>query len=778
MRVLWRDIQFGFRMLARNKGFTTIAILVLALGIGPNVAIFSIIYATFLAPMPYPDADRLVVIWNMVKGERAPMPVDEFLQFKAQNKSFSYLGFGSWSISAAITGPDHIAEDIPGMAITPGDYTKGIGLRMALGRDFLPSEGTPGNDHEIIITHKLWQQRYHADPAIIGKPIMVNDQPYTVVGVLAAGMGDRIPMQFLVPAAFSPEGYNPNQWGGASGRLKPGVTIAQAQAELALIDQRFVATHANEMRKGGWTISVEPLHNDYLDKKLARNLWVLLCAVGFVLLIACSNLANLLLARGSSRQQEIAVRAAMGASRRRIFAQLIAESLTLAIAGGVAGVALGWAMMKAAMVLLPSDYGLQSETLVQMNFPVLCFAVGAALAAGVISGCIPAWHSAKLNLSEVLKQGARSVSGGRSRTQAVLVVSEFALALTLLAGAGMALHSFWNLAHVDLGVRTDHILTRFLKPPKSATPNPDQTSADSRAFLAKVDSLPGVLNVALASNMPLNGHRSFPFTISGKPASDNNTPVTDLQVVTPSYFDTFGVQLLKGRLLNDSDRPGTPLVVMVSQSFVDRYLPGIDPLDQRLILSLTMPGQNENTQTSWQIVGVFHNVRNGEHLVEKAFPEVFVPYWQIPYRYVSLAVRTSFEPALVTRSIRAALAGTMPGYTLEDTHEMQESMDSELSGDRFGMVLFGAFATLALLLAALGIYGVITFAIAQRTHEIGVRMALGAQRSDVILLILADGLKLTFAGVAIGLAGVFLEGRLMHTSLYGVKAVAQPGLTR
>lgn len=746
--------------------------MILTLGIGPNVAIFSIVYATFFAPMPYPDPDELVALWTLVKGERAPMPVDEYLLLKAQNKSFSYLGFGSWSVEPRITGSDHIPEEISGMAMTPGQYTRGLGLRMALGRDFLPSEGTPGNDHEVIITHKLWQERYRADPAIIGKTIMVNDQPHNIVGVVAAGMGDRIPMQFIVPAAFRPEGHNTGQWGGAMGRLKPGVNLAQAQAELSVLDGAYVTSHSREVPKSGWSIKAEPLHNTYLDKKLATNLWMLLAAVGFVLLIACSNLANLLLARGSSRQQEIAVRGAMGASRRTIFAQLILESLILSVTGGIFGIALGWAMMKVAIVLLPADFGLQSEALVEFNIPVLCFALASTLFAGVLSGCVPAWSSAKLNLSEMLKKGAHSIKGrGRPRTQAILVVAEFALALTLLSGAGMTLHSFWNLAHIDVGARTDHILTSYLRQSRNALENPDQVSAELHATLTKISSLPSVLDVAFASTLPLQGHDNFAFKIAGKPTNNNDKPIADLEVVTPSYFDTFGVQLIRGRLLNDSDTLHAPNSVVVSQGFVHRYLQGADPLDQRLLFTLTPPGQKEKTETAWQIVGVFRGVINGDHLTEAPAPEMFVPLWQLPSWHVQLAVRTSSDPALVTRSVRAAVAETMPGATLVDIQNLQQLLDQELSADRFGSILFGGFATLALLLAGLGIYGVMSFVVAQRTNEIGIRMALGAKRSSVIRLILGDGMKLALGGVAIGIGGVFVLGRVMHSVLYGVRTV-------
>ena len=623
----------------------------------------------------------------------------------------------------------------------------------------------------IVITHKLWQSRYHGDPEIIGKSININDQPYTVVGVVAAGMADRIPMEFLVPAALNPPGHNPHHWGGTSGRLKPGVTIAQAQAELSLIDRRFVAAQPGKLYRGPWTISVEPLHNAFLDKKLGRNLWLLLAAVGFVLLIACANLANLLLARGSSRQQEIAVRAAMGASRET---GLRATDHRKSCPGHRRRRSRSRARLghdedrhDPAAGVRP---GIGGTRCAQSSRACLCRAT--TLVAGVISGCVPAWQAAKLNLSETLKQGSRSVSGGRRKhTQAVLVMAEFALALTLLGGAAMALHSFWNLTHVDLGVRTDNILTGNLRPPKPDLRHSDQIITDARNLLAKINSLPGVKSVALASNMPLHGHDSFPFSVAGEPVNEKNQPVADLEIMTPSYFDTFGVQLVKGRLLADSDNFGSPQVVVVSQSFVDRYLSGMDPLDQRLLMRLAEPGNKLAAPTSWQIVGVFHGIRNGEHLNEETTPQIFVPYWQVPIPDMGLAVRSADDPALLTHSIRAAVASTLAGYSLEDVRTMQQSVEAELVSDRFGTALFGAFAALALLLAALGIYGVMAFAVAQRTHEIGLRIALGAQRQDIVWLVLTDALKLALAGTGAGFVGVVILGRIMHSTLYGVNTI-------
>ena len=591
-----------------------------------------------------------------------------------------------------------------------------------------------------------------------------------MTGVYPAGSADRTGVAFYVPLVLTP-GIHARDFGGMMGRLKPGVTIAQAQAELSLIDRRLAAARTDPSAREASTISVEPLRNDWVDKKLQRNLWMLLAAVGFVLLIACANLANLLLARGSSRQQELAVRSAMGATRRQVFTQLLTESLTLAVSGGLVGIALGWALMKLIMTIqtdLPKE---SAETVVQMNLPVLCFALAASLLAGILSGCAPALQAAKLNLSETLKQGSRSVTkGGRLKTQRLLVMGEFAMAITLLAGAGMALHSFWNLTRIDLGFRTDHILMGRLQPPKNNSLGPEQISADMRQLLAKLSGVPGVENVALSTNLPLHGKDRFPFSVAGHPVADADRPTSDFGISTPSYFQTFDIRLLQGRFLSAGDRAAGPQVLVVNQSFVEHYLKNQNPLEQRLLLP-TMTRGKLTAPTEWQIVGVYQDTRNGEHLADSSTPQMLASFWQVPLPWAGLVVRTASDPNLVSKAVHDAVPQSIPGYSLQEIETMQKTVDTQLAGDRFGMVLFGGFAALALLLAALGIYGVMAFAVAQRGHEIGLRMALGAQRRDVVLLILGDGLKLALLGLGAGLLGVFALGYFMRTTLYGVATV-------
>jgi putative ABC transport system permease protein len=772
----WRDVRFALRQLRRSPGFAITAILALALGIGPNVAIFSIIWATFLAPLPYPHSDQLVVIWTHYKGEREGTRADDYAQYAAQSRSFQRLDIESWRV-LHLTNPDHSEDDAGGVQVTPGFMTKTMGVPMALGRDFLPDEGTPGKDHEAIVTHRIWQERFHSDPEIVGKSILIHDEPYMVVGVIQAGASDRTGVPFMTPLILPP-GVHTDHFGNVIGRLKPGVTLAQAQAEISVIDRRLASQRNAGNDASSWSVSVEQLKNDWLDHKLERNLWLLLTAVGLVLLIACANVANLLLARGASRKQELAVRSALGATRGQIFVQLLTESITLALLGGVIGIAMGWGIMKLSMALLPLAKS-TAEAEVGLNIPVLCFALGITLLAGILFGCAPGWQASRLNLSDTLKQGSRAV-GGRHRTsgQSILVTVEVALAMVLLAGAGMALHSFWNLSHIDLGFTADRVLTASLRPRptgpqggKPTFPPPEQIVVQHHQLLDRLRAVPGVSDAALATGIPLHGYDTFPFAVAGQPINTAHPPVADFEAVTPSYFGTFGIHLARGRFFSESDTIGTLPVIMVNETFVRRYLANTDPLTQRLLLPQISSGNIDAAHTAeFQIVGVFHDVLDNEHLTGDVQPEMYISLWQAGWPYVSFAVRTGVDPVAVTGGVRGAIAVAAPGMVINHLEMMQEVVDEQRTGDRFGMVLFGGFAAVALLLAAVGIYGVMAFAVAQRTHEIGLRMALGARRREVVALMVRGGMRLALLGIGVGLAGAYGLGRLMHTTLYGVQS--------
>jgi putative ABC transport system permease protein len=777
---LIQNLRFAFRQLRKSPGFTAVAVLTLALGIGPNVAIFSIIWATFFAPQPYPNANQLVVVWNHYKGERTPTSGDEYAQFAAQSHSFQSLSFQSWLV-LHLTDADHTPSVEGGLPITPGLNSRTMLQPMLLGRDFLPEEGSPGNDHVVILSHWLWQNRYSSDPNILGKSILIDDEPYTVVGVMQAtphenGGG----VEFNVPIRLMP-GVHTNHFGVVTGRLRPGITLGQAQAEL------FVLEKTLQEQRGGQnpdaiSLTVEHLRNNWLAQKTQRNLWLLMCAVSLVLLIACANIANLLLARGNSRTQELAVRSALGASRGQIFIQLFTESLTLAVFGGALGMALGLVIMKLSLVYLPSLAIESSDTVVQMNLPVLGFAFVIALLAGIAAGCAPSLRSTRVNESEVLKQGWRSTgSRGRTPLQAALVIGEIALALTLLAGSGLALHSFWNVSQIDVGFRTDRILTAELrqgdtaKRGSHASPPPGQIVAQKRQLLERIRALPGLSDAALATSLPMHGSGTFPFALAEQPVDSAHMATADFEAVTPSYFGTFGIRLVSGRFLNDEDGLQSPRVVMVNETFVRRFLSGGDPLTHQLLVPLVAadgPGSKIPAMREYQIVGVFHDVLNSEHLTSATEPEVYVSQWQTARVYTNIAVRTTaIDPITIVGPLQHAVSSAMPGAAIDHVQTMMELLDKETSPDRFEMILFGAFAGVALLLSAVGIYGVMSFAVAQRTHEIGVRMALGAQQNDVVRLIVGSGFRMALAGLGIGLTGALVLGRLMRSTLYGVQTV-------
>jgi predicted permease len=769
MMNLARNIRFGLRLLAKNLGFTCVALLALTLGIGVNTAIFSVVYATLLAPLPYPNPDQLVIVWSKINGNRNGVSAGDFLDWKQQSTVFQDLCAwtgGNYSLSTS----DH-PEMIQTRLTTPG-FNNMVGTPFFLGRDILPEEGVVGRDRVVVMTHRLWVERFGSDREIIGKPIRLNGEPYTVVGVLAAGQPDRLESQLFVPLAFKPEQINHDfHFILVMGRLKPGVTLQQANANMDSVTRHIAEVYPKSNK--GWSAAVEPLKNDFISKDLIKNIWLLMGAVGFILLIACVNVANLLLARGTVRQKEIAVRASLGATRGQLFAQFLTESLALSVIGGVLGVSLAWGLLKVIVSLIP-PFTLPSEADIRVNLPVLFFSLAATLLAGVLFGCAPAWQTARLNLSDVLKESGRSaVSAGRHGLRRTLVVIEFALALTLLAGAGLVIHSFWKLSRVDLGFRQDHILTFFLPVTNERFSTPEQINAFYRLLLDKVGALPGITAVSASTGMPIIGTNfGMPFNLAGQAVSDpSSRPGAGFTMVTPEFFKTFGIQIEKGRAITEQDVAGGLPVAVVNETFAKKYLSNVDPLTQRLVVEQLVPGVTKlGPPVEWQIVGVYHNVHNGG-VRGDGFPEIVVPFWQSPWPQAGLAVRTFGDPTSMTKSITAVVRSVDPNLPLDQVKTMDQLVDESLAGDRFSTVLFSGFAGVALLLAAIGIYGVMSFAVAQRTHEIGLRIALGAGPHQVLRLVLQEGMVLAFLGLLVGLAGTYFVGRVMKTLLYQVNAM-------
>jgi putative ABC transport system permease protein len=768
MRTLVRNLSYGIRALRKNAGLTAAVIATLTLGIGATTAIYTVVYATLLAPLPYPEPNQLVVVWSKVGGHRNGISAGDFLDWQRQNTSFQQMA--AWtggSFNLATAGQP---EQVDGRITSPGWFQL-QGMPFLMGRDFLPEEGVPGKEHEVILTHKLWN-RLGADRDIIGKSMRLNGADYTVVGVLSAGVPDRLGSELSTPLAFTPEQINHEyHWILAMGRMKPGVTLQQAQADMDTVTSHIAAAYPKS--NTGWGATVEPLKNDFMPSDRIRNLWLLLGAVGFVLLITCVNIANLLLAKGAGRQREIAIRSSLGASRGQIFGQFLAESLVLAVLGGVFGIALGAGLLRVILSLVPEGI-LPSEADFRLNLPVLVVALVATTLAGLLFGCAPAWYASRVDPAESLKDGGRSGSGaGSQRLRRWLIVGEFGLALSLLAGAGLAIHSFWNLTRVDLGVRTDHVLTFRLAQPQGRFRTPEEMNVYNQRMLSVLQSVSGVAHAASVTGLPLRGTSDgMPFTlVGGRTYSDpSQRPGTGFQSVSPDYFRTFGIQVLQGRSFTDQDTATSVRVAMVNQEFANRYLKGLDPFKQRVSIEEIIPGQPRlGPAIEWQIVGIFHNVRSGDFRDDNV--EVDVPFAQSLAPDVTIGVRTAEDPEAMTKTIAAAVRSVDPDIALANLRTMDQVKDESLAEDRFTMRLFVSFAVVALLLAAVGIYGLMAYAVSQRTQEIGLRLALGAGKSGVMLLILREASLLALLGLGIGLGGSVLVGRTMRTTLYGVGAM-------
>ena len=762
MRTILKDIRYGIRSLAKHPAFTAIAVITLALGIGANTAIFSVVNAVLLKPLPFDDPDRLVWVWDtQPQLPTAPSALPDFLDWKEQNRSFDHLA-AYQSGKMFLDAGDGITDSPVGL-VTPELFSV-FRVSPILGRTFTNEETLPGRFRVAVLSHSTWQNRFGSDPNVSGRTIQLNGGPYTIIGVMPAGFSypDRAELWRPLPIDPAKLDRGPHYL-HVVGRLKPGVTLAQAQADMSTIASRLSEQYRE--KNAGHGVKLEPLANVVVGD-IGSALYVLLGAVGFVLLIACANLANLMLARVGARQKEIAVRTALGASRLRIVRQLLIESIILAIGGGVIGLLLAfWAV--SWIVSLSADT-IPRVHEISIDPRVAGFTLLVSVVTGVLFGLAPAIQVSRPDLTDALKESGRGTAGHRrNRLRSTLVVSEVALSLVLLVGAGLMIRSFAKLNQVDPGFQPAQVLTLGATLLRAKYPEDEQVAQMFSQILESAATAPGVVSAGAISDLPLTGSNiSDSFTIEGRPPiAKEAEPSTEYHIVTPRYFESMGIPLLSGRDVAPTDTRQSPNVVVINEVFARRHFAGENPLGHRLKLQ----GQERDPLL---IVGVVGNVRNLA-LDEQTTPEAYVPFLQDPLfptyqRSMTIVARSKSDPQAIAGPLRAAVTSvdkSLPVYSLKP---MTEHMRDSLARRRFSLILLSIFSSVALVLAAVGIYGVISYGVTQRTHEMGIRMALGAKPRDVLKLVVRQAMLLALGGVGVGLLASWALTRLMKGLLFSV----------
>jgi putative ABC transport system permease protein len=765
-----RDARFGIRLLRRNPGFTLVAVLTLALGIAATTAVFSVVYGLFFAPLPYHEPDRLVMVWEYRQGFRAGASPRSYIAWKRQATVFDDIN--AWGGRPVNLATADRPENVQAGLATPGFLAMlGYGHPLSLGRTFNEDEGVAGRDRVVILTYQLWKDRFAGDPAIVGRQVRIDDVPHTVVGVLGQGPADHQQVKVWMPLAFSEaQLQSDNTSLLVMARLKDGVNVQQASARMGTLSARLEQERARP--REGWTVSVEEFRNNFVRDSTKRGIWLLLGAVFFVLLIACANVANLLLARGSARHREIAIRTALGASPASVVRQLLVESLVLALAGGLLGTLLALSIVDAIVALMP-PFTLPSETEITLSIPVLLFAVVICTLAGIAAGLAPAWQGSRTSATEAMKEGGRTIGDRRFNVRRALVAIEFALALTLLAGGGMAVHALVRTLNVDLGFRADHLTTFTVPVPRGRLAMSEQARVFYDALSQRIAAVPGVASLSVSTGMPVRG-LSFgrQFEIAGEPiANPDARPWTQVNMITPSYHATFGISVRRGRTFADTDRTGSRFVAIVNETFATRFMMGRDPVGQRIMMSPFTFGEGGTQMPApieWEIVGVQADAANAG-AGRPADAEVLVPFAQNPWPNATVAVRTAGDFATPHAAIADILRTIDPTLPIANLRSIEQTLSESTAADRFYTVFFAAFASVALLLAAVGIYGVMSFVVAQRTHEIGLRMALGGAKGQVLAQVLREGMTTALVGTALGAVGATFIGGTLKGAVYSVE---------
>jgi putative ABC transport system permease protein len=771
IETFFQDLRYGMRSLLKKPGFTLTAVIALALGIGANTAIFSVINGVLLRSLSYANPERIVMLWEhsltseTTRLQNVISPAN-FLDWQKQSTSFEHMA-AVGDLRVNLTGGTGEPEEIK-VQLVSQPFFAALGVQPLAGRAFLPEEDKTGNELVIILSHELWQTRFASDPQILGKQATINGRQRTIVGVMPPGfhfLDNQV--RAWVPLALDPAFDYRNKTGRylrAVARLKPGVTVRQAQGELAGIAKQL--EQAFPEKNTGWGVNLVPMHEQVVGE-IRPVLVVLFAAVAFVLLIACANVANLLLARAASRQKELALRAALGAGRVRLVRQMLTESVLLSLMGGVLGVLLAFWGIQFLIGFGPDNIPRLNE--ISIDLRVLGFTFGISLLCGVLFGLIPALQASRPDLNDALKEGSRGSTGGRSGMfRNVFVIAEVSLALVLLIGAGLMIRSFMRLQSVETGFNPENVLTMRLQLPKKNYPEPHQIVNFFKQAQDRIAALPGVQAVGAISYLPLTGGLASrdAFKIAGQPAPlPGQEPGVEVRVITPTYFRAMGIPLLKGRLLDERDVKESR-VLLINETMARRYFPGVDPVGKQMEVFWDGSGPDE-------IVGVVGDIREST-LNKEPEPAIYWSHAREPYSGMALVVRTSGDASRFATAVQKEIRALDPDQPVSDVRTMKEVIAKSIARPRFNTLLLTIFAGVALVLASVGLYGVMNYSATQRTHEVGIRMALGATRTDIMRLVVGNGMLLTLIGIGIGVAASLLLTRVMASLLFGVTATDVP----
>jgi putative ABC transport system permease protein len=767
MQTFWQDLRYGARMLLKKSGFTLVAAITLALGIGANTAIFSVVNAVLLRPLPYPHAERMVYVFE---GKQSDPKVEDsispqnFTDLRNRNQSFdSYFAMNN--VSFTLTG-DQQPTTLNGV-LASADFGRVVGMAPALGRVFTAEEDAPGKEHVALIGDGLWKRRFGANPNILGRSVQFNGEPYTIIGVMQPNF--NFPNQTI--EVWAPLALDLAKYGRGTAfltgvaRLKPGVTVEQARADLNNIAEQLKKEIPNF--DPNFTLKVEPVR-EHIFGDLERPLMILLGAVSLVLLIACVNIANLTLGRATVRWKEFALRSALGASRWSLVRLQLAESLLLAVVGGSAGLLLASYGVDALIAINPA--AIPTREKITIDGSVIAFTFLMSLLTGALFGLGPAWQAAKTDVHQALRENSRSATGARrlKLTRSALVVAEISLSLVLLLSAGLLLESLWKLLQIDPGFRAENVVTCSINLPRAKYPEDSRQAEFFRRTLDQVRAIPGVESAGFGTSLPFSGSRGHStFSIDDRPTPQVNGPSADRHQVAPGYFGVMGIPLRAGRDFTDADDIAHPGVVVINEAAAKRFWPNENPLGKRITIGMGQEVKLYGKAVSREIIGVVGNVKH-EELKDEFQPEMYIPAWHLPTLNMTLVVRGRASTVSLIISIRRVVQSVDPDQPIRRAQLLETAIATTVAPQRLVAVLLSLFAGLALTLAMVGIYGVMSYSVAQRTQEIGVRMALGAQSRDVLKLILRQGMTLALVGVGAGLLVSAALTRLMKGLLYGV----------